>query len=52
VDYPIRTTYQPDEPPLEMTVEHLHRIRAAIDEIGETATRRAFDEFIIWPDED
>lgn len=51
VDYPVRTTYQPDEPPLEMTVDHLHRIRAAIDEIGETATRRAFDEFVIWPNE-
>ncbi|HEV2633796.1 MAG TPA: MBL fold metallo-hydrolase [Actinocrinis sp.] len=51
VDYPVRTTYQPDEPPLEMTVDHLHRIRAAIDEIGETATRRAFDEFVIWPNQ-
>lgn len=52
VDYPIGTTYQPDEPPLEMTVAHLHHIRAAIDEIGATVTRRAFDEFVIWPDQD
>lgn len=34
VDYPIRTIYQPDEPPLEMTVDQLRRIRRAIGEIA------------------
>lgn len=29
-DYPIRTTYQPDEPPLQMGVEHLHALRRAV----------------------
>ena len=52
VDYPVRTTYQPDEPPLEMTVEHLHAVRAALDEVGPEPVRRAFDDFILWPEDD
>jgi hydroxyacylglutathione hydrolase len=50
VDYPIFTTYQPDEPPLEMTVEHLRDVRAALDEIGEEPKRRWFPDFVIWPE--
>ena len=49
VDYPIRTTYQPDEPPLEMTPAHLHAVRAALDEVGPQPARRAFADFILWP---
>jgi glyoxylase-like metal-dependent hydrolase (beta-lactamase superfamily II) len=49
VDYPVRTTYQPDEPPLEMAPEHLRLIRAAIESMGENVTRTAFDEFVICP---
>lgn len=52
VDYPVRTTYQPDEPPLEMTVAHLHAVRAALDEVGPQPARRAFDDFILWPEDD
>jgi hydroxyacylglutathione hydrolase len=52
VDYPVLTTYQPDEPPLEMTVAHLHAIRAALDEVGSEPAQRAFDEFILWPEDD
>jgi hydroxyacylglutathione hydrolase len=52
VDYPVRTTYQPDEPPLEMTVAHLHAVRAALDEVGPEPALRAFDDFILWPDDD
>ncbi len=52
VDYPVRTTYQPDEPPLEMGVAHLHAIRAALDEVGAEPALRAFDEFILWPEDD
>jgi hydroxyacylglutathione hydrolase len=52
VDYPVRTTYQPDEPPLEMTVAHLHKIRAALNEVGSQPALRAFDEFILWPEDD
>jgi glyoxylase-like metal-dependent hydrolase (beta-lactamase superfamily II) len=50
VDYPIFTTYQPDEPPLEMTVAHLREIRAALDEIGDEPKRRRFPDFVIWPE--
>jgi len=49
VDYPIRTTYQPDEPPLEMAPAHLHAVRAALDEVGSQPARRAFSDFILWP---
>lgn len=49
VDYPVRTTYQPDEPPLEMTTADLREIRAAIEEVGLPPTRRAFGRFILHP---
>ena len=52
VDYPIRTTYQPDEPPLEMAPgRHLRAIRAAIDSMrgNENVTRAVFDDFVICP---
>ncbi|GGL44748.1 MBL fold metallo-hydrolase [Planomonospora parontospora] len=49
VDYPIRTTYQPDEPPLQMTTGHLREIRAAIEEIGDRPGRRACPLFVLWP---
>jgi glyoxylase-like metal-dependent hydrolase (beta-lactamase superfamily II) len=52
VDYPVRTTYQPDEPPLEMTVDHLYAVRAALDEVGPEPVRQAFDDFILWPEDD
>ncbi|WP_031171507.1 MBL fold metallo-hydrolase [Streptomyces durhamensis] len=51
VDYPVRTTYQPDEPPLQMTTAHLHEIRAALDETGARPGRHAFPSFVIWPAE-
>ncbi|GAA0404706.1 hypothetical protein GCM10009530_66030 [Microbispora corallina] len=47
VDYPIRTTYQPDEPPLELTTGHLREIRAAIEEIGDRTGRHAYRDFVI-----
>jgi glyoxylase-like metal-dependent hydrolase (beta-lactamase superfamily II) len=49
IDYPVRTTYQPDEPPLEMTPTHLRAVRAALDEVGPHPERRAFADFILWP---
>jgi hydroxyacylglutathione hydrolase len=52
VDYPVRTTYQPDEPPLEMSVDHLYAVRAALDEVGPEPARRAFDDFVLWPEDD
>ncbi|GGK96152.1 hypothetical protein Ppa06_64340 [Planomonospora parontospora subsp. parontospora] len=49
MDYPIRTTYQPDEPPLQLTTGHLREIRAAIEEIGDRPRRRACPLFVLWP---
>ncbi|MGW7469126.1 MBL fold metallo-hydrolase [Streptomyces xantholiticus] len=47
VDYPVLTTYQPDEPPLQMTVGQLRDIRDAIDEIGDRPGRHPFPSFVI-----
>lgn len=52
IDYPVRTTYQPEEPPLELTVEHLHLLRSALDAAGPEPVRMVCDEFIIWPTND
>ena len=52
VDYPIFTTYQPDEPPLQMTVDQLREIRRAIDEAGGRPGRHVFPGFILCLDED
>lgn len=50
VDYPVRTTCQPHEPPLQMTTGHLHEIRAALHEIGDTPRRLPCPLFVICPD--
>ncbi|MEU6238495.1 MBL fold metallo-hydrolase [Kitasatospora sp. NPDC047058] len=47
VDYPIRYTYQPDEPPLQMTVAQLHDIRRALAEVAGRPGRHVFDDFLI-----
>jgi hydroxyacylglutathione hydrolase len=52
VDYPVLTTYQPEEPRLEMTVEHLHAVRAALDHVGREPARYVCDDFILWPEDD
>ncbi|MFJ9445423.1 MBL fold metallo-hydrolase [Kitasatospora sp. NPDC101235] len=49
VDYPIRTTHQPEEPPLQLTPAHLHRIRAAVAELGDRPRRYPLDDLILWP---
>ncbi|MFI6152795.1 MBL fold metallo-hydrolase [Kitasatospora sp. NPDC051170] len=49
VDYPIRTTYQPEEPPLQLTVAHLHRIRAAVAELGDEPRHFPLDDLILHP---
>ena len=51
VDYPVRTTFQPDEPPLEMTTAHLRAVRAALDDAGPVPVRRRHDDFILWPED-
>jgi hydroxyacylglutathione hydrolase len=48
VDYPIRTIYQPEEPPLEMDVTDLRALRQAIQEIGDTPGVHPFERFIVY----
>jgi glyoxylase-like metal-dependent hydrolase (beta-lactamase superfamily II) len=50
VDYPIFTTYQPEEPPLQMTVEQLREIRRAIDEVDGRPGRHPFPGFVLCLD--
>ncbi len=52
VDYPVLTTYQPDEPALEMSVEHLYAVRAALEAAGPDPVRYVSDDFILWPEDD
>jgi glyoxylase-like metal-dependent hydrolase (beta-lactamase superfamily II) len=47
VDYPVRTTYQPDEPSLQMTTDQLRDIRAAIETVGDRPGRHVFDDFVL-----
>ncbi|WP_406282540.1 MBL fold metallo-hydrolase [Embleya sp. NBC_00896] len=47
VDYPILTTYQPNEPALQMTVRQLRDLRHAVDEVGDRPGRHVFPDFVI-----
>jgi hydroxyacylglutathione hydrolase len=46
-DYHLGTTYQPDEPPLQMSAEHLHALRRALDEVGDHPGVYPRDDFVI-----
>ncbi|MET3804908.1 glyoxylase-like metal-dependent hydrolase (beta-lactamase superfamily II) [Nakamurella sp. UYEF19] len=46
-DYPMGFSFHPDEHPLELTVAHLHHIRATLDENGRRAGRYVLPELII-----
>lgn len=53
-DYPIWATYQPDEPPLQMTVKQLTTVRDAAASVANRPGVHVFDDFIIfhgpcWP---
>ncbi len=48
-DYPVGTTYQPDEPPLEMSPGHLLAVRDALAAAGPGPVRYADRDFILWP---
>lgn len=52
VDYPVYTTYQPDEPPLQMTVEQLGDLRRAIDVVDGRPGRHVFPDFVLCLDGD
>lgn len=47
-DYKIRTTYQPDEARLEMSVDQLRAVRAAVGSIGGRPGTHVFDDFIVY----
>ncbi len=47
-DYPIGTKYQPDEPPLQMTVERLIAVRDAARSVATRPGAHTFDDFIIF----
>jgi glyoxylase-like metal-dependent hydrolase (beta-lactamase superfamily II) len=47
LDYPIRTTYQPDEPPLEMSVSQLRDLHRAVEAIADRPGRYVYPEFVI-----
>jgi hydroxyacylglutathione hydrolase len=47
-DYPIGTKYQPDEPPLQMTVEQLVAVRDAARSVAARPGVHTFDDFIIF----
>lgn len=48
VDYPIGTTYQPDEAPLPLTLSDLRRLYDATSQM-ETPKRTYLQNFVIWP---
>ncbi|GAA1804590.1 hypothetical protein GCM10009682_27800 [Luedemannella flava] len=47
-DYLIRTSYQPDEPPLQMSVAQLRALREAITAIDDRPGVHRFDDFIVY----
>ncbi|MFD2077637.1 MBL fold metallo-hydrolase [Actinopolymorpha cephalotaxi] len=47
-DYPAGSTYQPDEPPLAMTVAQLTAVRDAAHEVADRPGVHRRDDFIIW----
>ena len=47
-DYPIGTTYQPDEPPLAMTVEQLQAVRDATHAVAGRPGVHVFGDFAIY----
>jgi glyoxylase-like metal-dependent hydrolase (beta-lactamase superfamily II) len=47
-DYPLGTTYQPDERALEMTVAQLRAVRAAAHSVAGKQGVHRFDDFVIY----
>jgi hydroxyacylglutathione hydrolase len=46
-DYPLGCTYQPDEPPLQMTVQQLTAVREAAKSVAGQPGSHPFDDFLI-----
>jgi len=47
-DYPVGTTYQPDEPPLQMTVPQLAAVRDAAAVVAGSPGEHVFEDFAIF----
>ena len=47
-DYPLGSKYQPDEPPLQMTVAQLLAVRDAAKDVADRPGAHSFNEFIIF----
>jgi hydroxyacylglutathione hydrolase len=47
-DYPLGCTYQPDEPPLQLSVQQLTQIRDAARSVAGQQGRHVFDDFLIF----
>lgn len=48
LDYVIRTTYQPEEPPLELSLADLRALRRAIEEVGDTPGIHPYEKFVLY----
>jgi hypothetical protein len=49
IDYPVRTTYQPEEHELSMTPAHILELYAAVLKMKDTPVRDIHNDFIIYP---
>jgi glyoxylase-like metal-dependent hydrolase (beta-lactamase superfamily II) len=47
-DYPLGATYQPDEPPLQLTTDQLAAIRTASAAVADRPGVHVYDDFIIY----
>jgi hypothetical protein len=48
-DYPVRTTYQPDEHPLRLLPAHILELFSATSKMGDAPARETHDSFILYP---
>jgi hydroxyacylglutathione hydrolase len=49
VDYPVRTTYQPEERELQLTPAHILELYEAVSKMGDTPARDVHNDFIVYP---
>jgi hydroxyacylglutathione hydrolase len=49
VDYPVRTTYQPEEHELAMTPGNILELHEAVSKMGDTPVREIHKNFIVYP---
>jgi hydroxyacylglutathione hydrolase len=47
-DYPLGSLYQPNEPPLQMTVAQLTAVRNAAHKVASTPGKHAFNDFFVY----